>query len=113
GRVVVELVLDELEAGEADGVEGEVIGAAGAAHRQRRGTEVVKRDEPFPEDRNDRRVLLTVDAPHLSGAVVEVEVRRELLPLRLERDRPARGAAHEFREVSLCRMGRLRARGEV
>jgi hypothetical protein len=69
--LVVHRVLDELEAGEADGVEGEMIGAAGVAHGDGGDAEVSERPDPLAEDRLLGGVALQIDATDLSGAVVD------------------------------------------
>ena len=84
-RAVVQRVLDELEARQADGVERQVIGAAGIADRHAWSTpRSLERREPRFEDRPHRVVALQVDAADLAAAVVEVEVAGELGVLRLE-----------------------------
>src|SRR5438270_8360826 len=50
-RVVVNRVLYELEAGQADGVEREVVGAARVRERQGLRAQVVERREPLAEER--------------------------------------------------------------
>ena len=109
--LVLDLVLDELEARQADPVEGLVVGAGGVVHRHGRHAEVLERRDPALEDRDDRGVLLGVDAPDLSGPVVDVEVRRELRVLGLRRDRP--GRLPEVVGLLLLRVGHRRARREV
>ena len=63
---VVERILDELEAGQADRVERQVIGAAGVADGDRRHAEIAKRREPLLEERPHRLVALQVDAADLA-----------------------------------------------
>src|SRR5437763_8303899 len=84
-RVVVNRVLYELEAGQADGVEGEVIGSARVGESQGLRAEVCERREPTAEERAHRVVPLHVDAAYSARAVVEVEVGGELFVLRLRR----------------------------
>ena len=84
-RVVLDLVLDELEAGQADAVERLVVGAAGVGDRQGGGAHLAERLEPLAEDRPDGLVALHVDAADLAGAVIEVEIGRELGELGLGR----------------------------
>src|SRR5580693_4181345 len=50
-RAVVERVLDELESGEADGVEGFMIGAASVAHGDRRNAQIFQGLDPLLENR--------------------------------------------------------------
>jgi len=77
-RVVLDFVLDELEAGQADAVEGQVVGAAGVGEAQRGGTHVAEGLEPLAEGGAHRLIPLEIDAADLAGAVVEVEIRLEL-----------------------------------
>ena len=74
--LVVEIVLDELETGNADRIEAQVIGAAGVAHRDGGDAEVLQRRDPLRKDGRDRRVALEIDAANLARAVVDVEVGR-------------------------------------
>ena len=67
--------------GKPNRIEGQVIGAAGVAVADRRHAEVLQRRNPLREDGRDRQVLLRVDAANLAGAVVEVVVGIERLPL--------------------------------
>ena len=85
--LVLDFVLDELEAGQADAVERDVVGAAGVALGDGRDAEVLERLDPGCEDRRDGVILLRVDAADLAGAVVEVEVGGEFGVLRLDRQR--------------------------
>jgi hypothetical protein len=59
---VVERVLDELEAGDADRVEGEMVGAAGVAQGDGGDAEVLEGLDPLGEDGRDEGVLLEIDA---------------------------------------------------
>ena len=67
-------ILDELESGDADGIEGEMVSAAGVAHGESGHAEIFERTHPGFEDGGNGLVLLQVDAANLSGAVVDVEV---------------------------------------
>jgi undecaprenyl-diphosphatase len=75
---VVQLVLHELEAGDADAVKTHVIGAAGVALGHDGCADVIPRLQPVREDRRDRQVFLGVDPADLAAAVVEVEVGGDL-----------------------------------
>src|SRR4029434_1988118 len=86
-RVVFDLALNELEAGQSDRVEREVIGPAGVPAGQRSRPQVTERFEPGAEDRAHGLVALQIDAANLARPVVEVEIGRELLVSRFERDR--------------------------
>ena len=77
-RVVVHRVLNELEAGQAHGVERKVVGAAGIADGNGRSAHVFEGFEPSFEDRPHHVVALQIDAANFAGAVVVVEVAGEL-----------------------------------
>src|SRR5450755_576475 len=89
---VVEWILDELKAGNADSVESFVIGSAGVAIGDGGNAEVLQRFHPLREDRSDCGVLLEIDAANSAAAVVHVKVRRNFLMLALYLDGPARVA---------------------
>ena len=61
-RLIVQRILDELEARNADAIERLVIGAAGIAQRQRGHAEVLQRLDPLREDRRDRCIALQIYA---------------------------------------------------
>ena len=79
-------ILNELETGKADAVEGNVIGAAGVAHRNRRRAEVREREKPCLEDRGGGRIALGIDASDLPAAIVQIEVNRKLVVFRAFRE---------------------------
>src|SRR5258706_10346837 len=109
---IVELVLYELEAGQTERVEREMVGAARVAQRDGVGAQVPERLEPRLEDRTHRRVLLTIDAANPARAVVEVEVGGELRMLGLDGDGAGR-LPLERREEELARLGGERTAREV
>src|SRR5215472_15826767 len=97
-RIVFDLVLDELEAGEPDGIERKVIGAAGIRKRERLGAQVAEGREPLAKQICDPGVSLQINAANLPGAAIEIEVAGESLIFRHfyqcgRRRRAARGAA--------------------
>src|SRR4051812_36751804 len=106
-RVVIERVLDELESGQADLVEWEVIGAAGVGERDGLCAKIVERREPLFEDRRGCGVPLAIDAADLPAAIVEIEVRRQLLVFRAfdELRRAARGRIRRRRGGGLLGRG--------
>src|SRR5579859_2203761 len=110
--LIVERILNELEAGQADGVERKMIGAAGVAHGERRDAEILERRNPLPEDRLLCGIALEIDPADLSGAVVDIEVRIERLPLRLGFDGTG-GLADELRQLHRLRIGGEREGSEV
>ena len=77
-RIVVDRILHELERRQAYVIEIQVVGAADALDRERRCAQRGKRLQPRFEDRADRFVPLQENAADLAGAVVEVEVARQL-----------------------------------
>lgn len=87
--VVVEVILNELEAGQADGVECDVVGTAGIAIGHGVGTHVSEGFQPRFEHLSDGRVALRVDAADLATTVVEIEVCRQLGMIRLDTYGPA------------------------
>src|SRR5437868_726377 len=74
-RIVFDWVLNELEAGNAGGVEGEMIGAPGVPHGERIHSQIFEGTHPCFEDRLHSGIPLHVDAANLSRAIVDVEVR--------------------------------------
>ena len=86
-RLVVQRILNELEAWQPECVERHVIGAAGVQRRQCRRPEVVERLQPRFEDRTHGFVALKIHAADPARAVVQVEIRGELRVLGLERHR--------------------------
>ncbi len=72
-----------MESGQADGIEGFVIGAAGVAHRERGDAEIFQRLDPLHKNRGDGRVTLQIDSADSPAAIVEVEIRGQLLMLGL------------------------------
>src|SRR5262245_38627970 len=64
-----------------------MIGAAGVSAGQSGRSQIAKRLEPGAENRAHGFVALQVDAANLARAVVEVEIGRELIVGRFERDR--------------------------
>src|SRR5207249_4568576 len=77
-RVVVQRILDKLKTGQADRIEGQVIGAAGVADGERIHTEVVERFHPGGEDGGHHFIALEIDAADFAGAIVNVVVGVEL-----------------------------------
>src|ERR1700719_974974 len=106
-RSVIQHVLNELEARNADGIKRLVIGAAGISHRDRADAQVAKWCNPLLENLSDRRILLQVDPADFSRAVVDVEVSRNLRLLRLDDNRSSR-LAQKIRQLHL--IGSLRQR---
>lgn len=79
--LVVHGVLDELEARQADGVEGEMVRAAGIARGESGCGEVGQGSEPLFEDRANGVVALEIDATDATCAIIQVVVGVERLPL--------------------------------
>src|ERR1035438_7231097 len=74
---VVQRVLDELEAGQANGCKAQVIRAAGIANGDRGHAHVAERSEPRLEDRPHGFMALQVHTADFAASVVQVEVAGE------------------------------------
>ncbi len=85
---VIHRVLNELETRDARGIERLMVRAAGIAHGKRIHAQVAKRLHPRCKDRLDPGVLLHVNAANLAGAVVHIEIDRDLCLLRRSRHWP-------------------------
>src|SRR6185436_14712643 len=83
-RIVLQPLDQELERRDADVVERHVIGLRDRSRSEDRHAEVPHRRLPLLEDWTDGHVALHPDASDAAGAVVGVEVRRQLRVLRLE-----------------------------
>jgi len=81
--LVVQHVLDKPGAVDADGIEAEVIRAALVAVGDGGYAQVSQRDDPLGKNGCDGRVALCVYAANLARAVINVEVPRDELLLRL------------------------------
>jgi len=64
--LVVQHVLNELEAGNADRIEAQVVGAAGVAVSNCCYSQILQRGDPLGKDGRDGRVALCVDAANLA-----------------------------------------------
>src|SRR6266568_6889825 len=98
--LIVQHVLNELKAGNADCIEAQVIGAAGVAHGQSRNAEILKRSNPLRKNWRYSRVSLQINAANLASTVIHVEVGRDQLLLRLHFQRTC-CSPHEFGESQL------------
>ena len=76
--VVFDGVLDELKAGDTDGIEGDVIGAARVLDGYGGGSEVGERLKPLTEDGPRLLIPLQVDPTDLAGSIVQVVVGADL-----------------------------------
>src|SRR5579864_7963866 len=83
---ILDGILNELESGNADGVEGEVVSAAGVAHGERGHAEIFEGTHPGLEDGVNSFVFLQIDAANFSGAVIYVEISRDFRLLGLHSD---------------------------
>ena len=72
--VVLDRVLNELEAGNAGSIEREMVGTASVAHGQRVHTKIGEWLHPRFEDRQYCGILLHINAADFAGAIVHVEV---------------------------------------
>src|SRR5581483_7590777 len=98
--LVVQIVLNELEAWNAYGVEAQVVGSAGVAVGDGGDAEVFEGGDPLGEDRRHHAVALGVDAADFTAAVVHVEIAGDEFLFGLDLKR-AGSAPHEFRQRHL------------
>ena len=111
-RSVIETILNELKAGNADRVERLVVCAAGVAHGDGGHAKIPERLHPLGEDRSDRGVLLQINTANASTPVIEIEVCRELLIIGLGLHRSGRLAV-ELGELKLIWLIRSRNKSKV
>ena len=78
-RAVLDRVLDELEPRQTDVIERHVVGRIGVRQRHGGRAQIVDGVEPLREQRRGGAVALGVDAADFPGAVVEIEVDRQLI----------------------------------
>src|SRR5579863_3091027 len=106
--LVIHWVLDELEAGNPYGIKGKMVGASRIAHGERVHAEIVKWFHPGFEDGPYPGVLLHMNATNLAGAVIYVEIDRDLCLLGFSGYRT--GVTPRNRWIALSvRVGRGRA----
>src|SRR5207244_2209487 len=86
-RLVLDGILDELETGNADGVERQMVRTTRVAHSDGVHAQVVKRQHPGLKYGLDRGIFLKIDAANFSRAVINIEVSRDFGLFRLHRDR--------------------------
>src|SRR5260370_26415822 len=67
-----------LKTRQANGIKGQMMGAASVADGERVHAEVVERDDPGGKGRGDHFISLQVDAANLTGAIIDVVVGVEL-----------------------------------
>src|SRR5437899_6244507 len=85
--LVLDGILNELEARQADGVEREVVSASGIRKTERLRLQIRKRLKPAAEKRPRRLIALHIDPSDFSGAIVQIEVSAEPLVVRLAHER--------------------------
>src|ERR1043165_7187465 len=93
GAAVVERVLNELEARQADIVERNVAGAAGVGGRERFGAEIAERPQLFPKVGTQRLIALHVNTPDFARAIVQIEIHRKVVVIVLLDEFAARTGA--------------------
>ena len=74
---VVERILDELESGQPDRPERDMIRPTGAGECDVIGAKISERREDGCEERAGSGIALQVDSADPATAVVEIEIRRE------------------------------------
>src|SRR5215469_10969195 len=79
---VLHRVLNELESGKADRIEGNVIGAARIANGDGGSAQIPEWRQPGFENRAHHIVALQIYAADTAGAVIEVEIAGEFGVLR-------------------------------
>src|ERR1700748_710351 len=92
---VIEIILNELEAWNSNGVKTQVIGSTGVPHGYRGNAEVFEGSHPLRKDWGNGCVALQVDSANLARAVVDVEVSRDEFLFGLHFQWTS-GAAQEF-----------------
>src|SRR5262245_20942054 len=85
-RVVLHLILYELESRDSHRVKRQVVGPSCVCDRQRRRTHILERRQPRAKDPTHFLVALQVDSANFSSAVVEIEVTGHLLLIGLQLD---------------------------
>ena len=93
--LIIQIILNELEARNSNRIETQVIGSAGVPHRKCGNAKIFERRDPLRKDGRDGSVALEVDSANLSRAVVDIEVSGNQLLFGLDLKRP-RGPAHEL-----------------
>ena len=78
-RKILDWVLDELKAGKTHHVKSLVICSAGVVDRHRRSIPILIGCEPVLKGRAKLAIPLQIDAPDLSGSVIEIVIGRKLV----------------------------------
>src|SRR5580658_4973954 len=86
-RAVVEVILNELEAWDADRIERFVVGAACVPHGNGGDAKIFQRLHPLRKNWRLSGVLLQINPQDFSGAVVHVEIARNLRLFRFKDNR--------------------------
>jgi hypothetical protein len=71
---ILNRVLNELEGGNADGVERTVVGLANPVDGYGRGPQRVEKFESLREDRSQRLIVLQVDSTYPTRPIEEIEI---------------------------------------
>src|SRR4051812_14550308 len=110
--VVIQVVLDELEARNSHCIEAQVVSTARVAHGNGGNAQVLEGRNPLGEDGRYSGISLGVDSANLARPVVHVEIRRDQLLLRFYLQW-SRGPTHELWELHLVGRRRRLGRSEV
>src|SRR4051794_2609936 len=86
---IIDWVLDKLESGQTNGIEGCVVGAPGVGQAERFGFQIGKGLEPATEHGTHRVVALHINTTNFARAVIQVKVSGEVLVILLPGERPA------------------------
>src|SRR6202047_4372505 len=110
--LIVQRVLNKLEARDANGIKGQVVCAARVPVSYGCYAQVPERLHPLLEDGIHRGIALGVDAPNFARSVVDVEIGGDEFLLGFELEWP-RYFSDEFRQSHLIRSGRERGAAKV
>ena len=81
-RVVFDFILDELKSRQADAIERLMVRAARVRNRNRAGAHIAEGHQPLSEKISEGAIALQVDTANFSGAVIQIEIARELFIVR-------------------------------
>src|SRR3546814_19671953 len=111
-RSIVERVLDELIAGDADRLHEDMVGAASGRGDDAARAEAGIGRQPFLEQWHRGDIALRIDAAQLARAVIHVEIGLEIVIAGLGSDRIAVGPA-VLEKVAVFALRRAGERGEL
>src|SRR5215469_13838661 len=110
--LIIARILNELEPGQSDLVERDVIGGSRIAQRDGRESQIADRGNPLLKDRSNGRIPFSKNAEKLASPEVSIEIGVELGVLGLDGNR-ASLLAQEFGNDLLLGLGGIRPRAKV